>query len=206
MRKSIWVGLWFACQICSVWTQDVKAQGWGGGTVVETVTDSSVTGNLITSPLSPVVNATAPGGFSGGNVTGYNATTNTYYFGYTSASGTPGYLLKVNSSGTLQWQRKFSIDNSVDLQANITNIVLDETDSSVALTFNPYNTSLSTATIRMVIKYPMDGSITGSYSVGTASLTIASGDATVSSGTVTLSDSIYKDDYVSIVFKITYKV
>ena len=110
---------------------------------------------------------------------------NTYYFGYTSASGTPGYLLKVNSSGTLQWQRKFSINNSVDLQANITNIVLDETDSSVALTFNPYNTSLSTATIRMVIKYPMDGSITGSYSVGTASLTIASGDATVSSGTVT---------------------
>ena len=83
MRKSLWVGLWFACQICSVWTQDVKAQGWGGGTVVGTVTDNSVTGNLITSPLSPTVNATAPGGFSGGSSVGYNATTNTYYFGYT---------------------------------------------------------------------------------------------------------------------------
>jgi hypothetical protein len=84
--KKIWVGLWFAVQVCSLWSLDIvngQAQGWGGSTVVGTVTDNNVTANLITSPLSPTVNATAPGGFSGGSSVGYNATTNTYYFGYT---------------------------------------------------------------------------------------------------------------------------
>jgi len=44
---------------------------------------AETTDNLITSPLSPTVNATAPGGYSGGSTPGYNSSTNTYYFGYT---------------------------------------------------------------------------------------------------------------------------
>ena len=44
---------------------------------------AETTDNLITSPLSPTVNATAPAGYSGGSTAGYNSSTNTYYFGYT---------------------------------------------------------------------------------------------------------------------------
>lgn len=40
--------------------------------------------NLITSPLTPTVPASSPGGYSGGGSAGYNSSTNTYYFGYTS--------------------------------------------------------------------------------------------------------------------------
>jgi len=50
---------------------------FAGSTFAET------TGNLITSPLSPVTAGTAPGGVSGGSTAGYDASTNTYMFGYT---------------------------------------------------------------------------------------------------------------------------
>lgn len=43
----------------------------------------TITPNLIASPLSPVVNANSPMGYSGGSSVGYNSETNTYYFGYT---------------------------------------------------------------------------------------------------------------------------
>ena len=47
------------------------------------VTYADTTANLITSPLSPTVPASAPEGYSGGSSVGYNSSTNTYYFGYT---------------------------------------------------------------------------------------------------------------------------
>ena len=81
MRKVL-VGLWFALQICSLWSLDIISGQAQVGTVSSIVTDNASTPNLITSPLSPVVAATAPGGFSGGSSVGYNSATNTYYFGY----------------------------------------------------------------------------------------------------------------------------
>jgi hypothetical protein len=82
MRK-ILVGLWFSLQICSIWSLDIISGQAQIGSVTSVVTDSATTPNLITSPLSPVLAATAPGGFSGGSSVGYNSATNTYYFGYT---------------------------------------------------------------------------------------------------------------------------
>lgn len=81
MRKVL-VGLWFALQICSIWSLDIMSGQAQVGSVTSVVTDSATTPNLITSPLSPVVNATAPEGYSGGSSVGYNSSTNTYYFGY----------------------------------------------------------------------------------------------------------------------------
>ena len=81
MRK-ILVGTWFALQVCSLWSLDIISGQAQVGSVTSVVTDSATTPNLITSPLSPVVNATAPEGFSGGSSVGYNTSTNTYYFGY----------------------------------------------------------------------------------------------------------------------------
>ena len=80
--KKLWVGLLFALQVCSLWSIDIVNGQAQVGSIVGTVTDNNVTANLITSPLSPVVNATAPEGFSGGSSVGYNSSTNTYYFGY----------------------------------------------------------------------------------------------------------------------------
>lgn len=81
--KKLWVGLWFALQVCSLWSVDIVNGQAQVGSVVGTVTDNNVTANLITSPLTPTVPATAPMGFSGGSSVGYNSSTNTYYFGYT---------------------------------------------------------------------------------------------------------------------------
>jgi len=78
MSKLLGVGLGFVC-----WCLAITLSHAQQGSVINTVTDNNVTANLITSPLSSTVNATAAGGYSGGNITGYNASTNTYYFGYT---------------------------------------------------------------------------------------------------------------------------
>lgn len=97
MSKRLWVGLWFALQICSLWSLDITHTQAQVGSVVGTVIDNNVTANLITSPLSPVVNYTGTGGgYSGGNVVGYNATNNSYYFGYTQQ--TIGKTIAINQA------------------------------------------------------------------------------------------------------------
>ena len=70
-------------QITGLWAVDIVNGQAQVGSVVGTVTDNNVTANLITSPLTPTVNATSPEGYSGGSSVGYNSSTNTYYFGYT---------------------------------------------------------------------------------------------------------------------------
>ena len=78
MVKKLWLSSLLVYCFCLIGIANAQQ-----GSVINTVTDSNVTSNLITSPLSSTVNATAPGGYSGGSTTGYNASTNTYYFGYT---------------------------------------------------------------------------------------------------------------------------
>ena len=82
MRKFLVLIYWTLTTV-AVWSGDISLPQAQVGTVTGTVTDNNATANLITSPLSPVVNATAPGGYSGGSSVGYNSSTNTYYFGYT---------------------------------------------------------------------------------------------------------------------------
>ena len=84
MLRSVVVFFYWMLTVVAVWSADIITPQAQVGTVTETVSGpSGTTANLITSPLTSTVNATAPGGFSGGSSVEYNSSTNTYYFGYT---------------------------------------------------------------------------------------------------------------------------
>ena len=87
-----------------------------------------------------------------------------------SAAGT--HLLKFNSSGTLQWQRKFSITSSSFSPISMS---IDNTNSNVVF-------STTSGSVGFTVAYPMDGSKTGSYSVGGSTVVIAAGTLTESAG------------------------
>jgi hypothetical protein len=87
-----------------------------------------------------------------------------------SAAGT--HLLKFNSSGTLQWQRKFSITSSSFSPISMS---IDNTNSNVVF-------STTSGSFGFTVAYPMDGSKTGSYSVGGSTVVIAAGALTESAG------------------------
>ena len=100
---------------------------------------------------------------------------NSYAAGY-SYNGTRNEIViaKRDSSGTLQWQRKIS--TSVAL--NAVGIVLDSTTNyvvSAKLVGSPYDQYLT-------LKFPTDGSLTGTYVVNTYSITYAASSLTDASG------------------------
>lgn len=87
-------------------------------------------------------------------------------------------LAKYNSSGTLQWQRTISITSSTNDE--ITNIFVKGDQL--------YFTALTNASGTTDLAYgnvPIDGSKTGTYSVGTLTWTYAAGSGTDSAGTFT---------------------
>jgi len=113
-----------------------------------------------------------------------DSSNNVFYLGSANTTNQPCYLFKYNSSGTLQWQRK--ITASFSLNSGNCDFAIDETDSALVVNFGTAGASGLTSTgMMMIIKYPKDGSITGTYSVGSSTLTVASGDATDSAGSFT---------------------
>lgn len=113
---------------------------------------------------------------------------NVFYLGSTNAANQPCYLFKYDSSGTLQWQRK--IEATFSLASGNCDFAIDEIDASLVINFGTGGASgLTTNSMMMIIKYPTTGSITGSYSVGSSTVTIAAGDATDSAGSYTSSEA-----------------
>ena len=94
------------------------------------------------------------------------------YVGISGNAAAGTHLLKYNSSGTLQWQRKFSISGSTFSPISI---AIDNTNSNVVF-------STTSSPNGFTVAYPMDGSKTGSYSVGGQTVVIAAGALTASTG------------------------
>jgi len=98
-------------------------------------------------------------------------------------------LFKFNSSGTLQWSRRFWIQNNSSFAADVFGDEKD--DGAIYLTTrgdNPY-----------FVKYPKDGSITGSYTLGSRTFKISS-DVSLTSqsaGAFTSISTSYGPDFES---------
>lgn len=113
-----------------------------------------------------------------------DSTNNVFYLGSTSAANEPCYLFKYNSSGTLQWQR--SITATWNLATGNCDFVIDEIDNCLIINFaTAPEPSLTSNGMMMIIKYPTDGSITGTYAIGSGSIVIAAGVATDASSSYT---------------------
>ena len=88
-------------------------------------------------------------------------------------------VLKYNSSGTLQWQRTFSSLYPETLGLYPTSCVLDPTTNSLIIGCKADNTGLGSSNgSAMVIKYPTDGSVTGTYAITGSTKHIVIGSTT----------------------------
>ena len=102
--KKLWVGLWFALQICSLWSQDVKGQVTQGS-AVDSVSSSSTpqtTSNLITSGTTHtwtgVTTGTLPANYMPGGPTPiYDPSTNMVTFSY-NANATVAQTIAINNA------------------------------------------------------------------------------------------------------------
>jgi len=91
---------------------------------------------------------------------------NIYGTAYTDASGTNAVIAKWNSSGTLQWQRKLTVSGGCsfsDVKIN----------SSGTYMYISGTTNASGNSDYMLLKLPTDGTLTGTYTVGSYSYTYA---------------------------------
>jgi len=113
---------------------------------------------------------------------------------YSPTGGLYTTLIKYNTSGTLQWQRQIEQTAYASVTTDTYNMTFDNSESSVVLGIScntgasPSNPSLQTS---LILKYPSDGSKTGTYTVNglpiiisTGVATDAAGDATDSAGVV----------------------
>jgi hypothetical protein len=87
-------------------------------------------------------------------------------------------ILKYNSSGTLQWQRKFACST---LSLTSAALSFDVADDSV-LVSGLFNSATPSA---LIVKYPASGSITGTYSLSGSSIVISSGSIVDAAGDAT---------------------
>lgn len=97
---------------------------------------------------------------------------NSYHLGWQSGSF---WIWKYNNSGTLQWQRKFV--QSVNGTSIYSSLLTDGTSLFAT------NDGAST---RDILRYPCDGSITGTYSYRGGTLTISAGTLTETTPTYTV--------------------
>ena len=98
-----------------------------------------------------------------------DSSNNVYFVQQTPTSGNYGFIVtKVNSSGTLQWQRKFTTSD------NIQNITVSSKGSYLYVSW----AVASSPTGAQLIQYPTDGSKTGTYTAGGISVTISAGTCT----------------------------
>ena len=105
--------------------------------------------------------------------------------------GKSGWVVKYDTSGTVQWQRYWKQTGS---QTNITCVFVQGN----LLTVGPTQSST------FLLRVPTDGSKTGSYSFnggtwtwGVASGTVSTGDATDAAGSITIRTSTYTDSAFS---------
>ena len=111
---------------------------------------------------------------------------NVYYMGETTFSYITEslYIFKYDSSGTLQWQRK--MNPTFNMSVGYGDFVIDQTDGRLIFNFGTAPApSLTSNTMMMLIKYPTDGSITGTYAIGSSSIVISAGTATDASSSYT---------------------
>jgi len=132
--------------------------------------------NIVTYNLQ----ANSDGTYNAGNSSvAFDSSNNCYFVIENLASSKNGFtIFKFNSSGTLQWVRKFvcSLSGSNN---NVYNLALTVTgsyiDVSVTQLYSVYSTSF--------IRYPTDGSKTGTYTAGTLTIVVSAGTAQVNTST-----------------------
>ena len=101
-----------------------------------------------------------------------DSSNNVYFVQQTPTSGNYGFIVtKVNSSGTLQWQRKFTTS------ANIQSFTVSSKGSYLYVSW----AVAASPTGAQLIQYPTDGSKTGTYTAGGISVTISAGTCTYTS-------------------------
>jgi hypothetical protein len=117
---------------------------------------------------------------AGSNVFGQSAAVSSTGDVYVSArydlSPSVCILAKYNSSGTLQWQRSVAVSGCAVTQSGVS----VDTDGTVYL-----NTSFQVGSVLygLGLKIPSDGSLTGTYSVGSYSVSYSASSITEASGT-----------------------
>lgn len=113
------------------------------------------------------------GGLGEGKVT-FDSSNNVYLAAYDNGTNNALLVVKWNSSGVIQWQRRFAFNTNFRYPMN--NIKAD-TSGNLWLSggFDSYN----------MMRYPQDGSITGTYSYGGANLVISNPGYTESVSDVT---------------------
>jgi len=120
---------------------------------------------------------------------------NIYILSWGAGNGETLTVVKYNSSGTLQWQRKFSLSGGA-LRASYNsgggNIIVNS--YGVHIFAYAYVGGAGSVYTPFVAKIPLDGSHTGTYTVGTSSITYGTGNFTDSSiGTTYVFASTYTD-------------
>jgi len=140
------------------------------------------------SNIASTTASTAPTLIYSVNVSGLNYTlspsvvfdsSNNVYFCITiSTGGTYGFVVfKVNSSGTLQWQRLFETKLSGGSSATATSLVATCTGTSLNLSYSTITNSGALG----YIQYPTDGSKTGTYTTSDGGIVISASSYTITS-------------------------
>lgn len=114
-----------------------------------------------------------------------DSSNNVYVTAYGDISGSGGanydiFTAKYDSAGTLQWQRKLSTTASDQSYG----IALDSSGSM----YNIGVTNVSGVAVALLTKFPSDGTLTGTYSLGGFTYTYAA--STLTPATSTLADNI----------------
>jgi hypothetical protein len=109
---------------------------------------------------------------------------NVYVCGYESSSPNKGIILKYNSSGTIQWQR-YLYGTSF---TNLYGIAVNNTIGTLAVA----GRAAPTASM-LIASLPNDGSKTGTYTVGSASITYSASSLTDAAGTLTSASTSLTD-------------
>ena len=116
-----------------------------------------------------------------------DSSNNVYAVGY---KGNNVFAVKYNSSGTIQWQRQFYY-STIPNNTNPNNAYID---SSGSLCFTFYSETPGNANGQfMLAKVPTDGSKTGTYTIGPATITYGASSMTDAAGTATAGTSAFTD-------------
>jgi hypothetical protein len=111
-----------------------------------------------------------------------DSSNNSYFCGRNDNSGYQGFIAKYNGSGTIQFQRTITVSSNTTI---LNSIKLDAKGNIyVCGTIEPSSGSTYYA---FVAKLPNDGSLTGTYTVGSLSITYAASSLTDASESATQS-------------------
>lgn len=80
--------------------------------------------------------------------------------GGTDYAQTQGHIIKFNSSGTEQWQRRFRVGDGSTYYLAFTDVTVDANDNII---MTAYTNNDDSKTKPLILKIPSDGSLTGTY-------------------------------------------